>query len=147
MIAHLSHPLVQCHSLCRKQEREGRDAKALSAYHVGLAVKGGAASFRGINGASPRRRGSLPFIPRSPRASLDCCARRDAANAGNPAHRRSTMATLTPRFPDVHVQLNGMDGNVFLIIGRIRQALRNGGASQDQIDDFTKEVTSASSYD
>ena len=121
--------------------------KARPAYHVGLAVKAGAADFRGINGASPRRRGQAPFIPRSRRACLDCCARRDAEDAGNPAQGRSAMATFTPQFPDVHVQLSGHDGNVFAIIGRVRSALRKSGASQEQVDNFTKEVTSAGSYE
>jgi hypothetical protein len=57
------------------------------------------------------------------------------------------MTTFTPQFPDVHVQLSGHDGNVFLIIGRVRKALRQGGASQEQVDAFTTEVTSAGSYD
>lgn len=56
------------------------------------------------------------------------------------------MATFTPHFPNVHVQLTGHDGNVFAIIGRVRDALRNGGASQEQVDDFTTEVMSAGSY-
>jgi hypothetical protein len=64
-----------------------------------------------------------------------------------PPPRRSIMATITPRFPDVHVQLSGKDGNVFAIIGRVRKALRKGGANQEQLDDFTKEVMNAGSYD
>lgn len=57
------------------------------------------------------------------------------------------MATFTPHFPHVHVQLTGKDGNVFAIIGRVREALRKGGASEEQIGNFTKEVTNARSYD
>ena len=55
--------------------------------------------------------------------------------------------STTPRFPDVHVQLSGHDGNVFAIIGRVRRALVNAGAAQEQLDCFQAEVTNAGSYD
>jgi hypothetical protein len=55
--------------------------------------------------------------------------------------------STTPQFPDVHVQLSGQDGNVFAIIGRVRRALMKAGATQQQLDGFVKEVTSAGSYD
>ena len=55
--------------------------------------------------------------------------------------------STTPRFPDVHVQLSGEDGNVFSIIGRVRRALMKAGATQEQLDGFMKEVTSAGSFD
>ena len=57
------------------------------------------------------------------------------------------MTTSTPRFPDIHVQLSGEDGNVFAILGRVRKELRRGGASPEQVDEFTREVTSSGSYD
>lgn len=58
------------------------------------------------------------------------------------------MTTFTtPQFPDVHVQLSGQDGNVFAIIGRVRRALMNAGATQEQLDRFWEEVANASSYD
>ena len=57
-----------------------------------------------------------------------------------------TIST-TPQFPDVHVGLSGQDGNVFAIIGRVRRVLLSAGATQQQLDDFMKEVTSAGSYD
>jgi hypothetical protein len=57
----------------------------------------------------------------------------------------TTSTTL--RFPNVHVQLSGEDGNVFGIIGRVRRALLKAGATQEQLDSFTKEVTSAGSYE
>lgn len=56
------------------------------------------------------------------------------------------MTSFTPKFPDVHVRLSGHDGNVFLIIGRVRKALEQGGVSREQVDEFTQEVTSADSY-
>jgi len=55
--------------------------------------------------------------------------------------------STTPRFPDVHVQLSGQDGNVFAIIGRVRRALMNAGATQEQLDRFWEEVSNAGSYD
>lgn len=57
------------------------------------------------------------------------------------------MATFTPHFPDVHVQLSGEDGNVFAIIGRVRRALIKAGATREQLECFMKEVTAAGSYD
>lgn len=43
---------------------------------------------------------------------------------------------------DTDVQLVGTDGNAFAIIGKVRTALREAGASPDEIDDFTTEATS-----
>ena len=61
------------------------------------------------------------------------------------------MGDLDPRtsdvkFPDVHVQLSGEDGNVFSIITRVRRALRRAGASEAQLEDFGNEMQSGS-YD
>lgn len=58
-----------------------------------------------------------------------------------------TAEAATPRFPDVHVQLTGNDGNVFLIIGRVQRALLTGGATREQATEFVNEVTDADSYD
>ena len=52
-----------------------------------------------------------------------------------------------PKFPEVHVQLSGEDGNVFAVIGRVRQALRKGGATVDDVKAFTDEVGASRSYD
>lgn len=46
------------------------------------------------------------------------------------------------KFPDVHVQLVGLDGNAYSIMGRTVGALRNGGATEDQIKQYTEEATS-----
>lgn len=56
------------------------------------------------------------------------------------------MAGTTPKYPDVHVQMTGEDGNVFSIIGRVSEALRPAGHS-DQVSAFVNEVTDADSYD
>ncbi len=60
-----------------------------AAYHAVLAVNREPTGFRGINGLLPAKRGSPPFIPRSHRLPIDCCARRDGSTAGNPAQVQS----------------------------------------------------------
>lgn len=49
--------------------------------------------------------------------------------------------TTTPRFPDVTVQLTGQDGNAFLIVGRVSAALRNGGATREEVTEFRNEAS------
>jgi hypothetical protein len=51
------------------------------------------------------------------------------------------------KFPHVHVQLSGEDGNVFSIIGQVTQALRKAGCAPSDIDEFLKQVQSSESYD
>jgi hypothetical protein len=58
-----------------------------------------------------------------------------------------TAETTPLKFPEVHVQLTGEDGNVFSIIGRVRQALRCAGATEDDLKAFTDEVMAAGAYD
>jgi hypothetical protein len=55
--------------------------------------------------------------------------------------------STTPRFPDAHVRLSGEDGNVFGIIGRVRRALIQAGATDEDIKCFMHETTGAGSYD
>jgi len=45
------------------------------------------------------------------------------------------------RFPDVHVTLAGEDGNAFSILGRVSKALRQGGATTQEVAEFTSEAT------
>lgn len=47
-----------------------------------------------------------------------------------------------PRYPDITVRLVGEDGNAFAIIGRVKQALRRAGVSQDEIKAFREEAMS-----
>lgn len=56
------------------------------------------------------------------------------------------MPGTTPKYPDVHVQMTGEDGNVFSIIGRVSEALRQAG-HVDQVTEFVNEVTDADSYE
>lgn len=47
-----------------------------------------------------------------------------------------------PKYPDVHVQLTGEDGNAFFIIGRTTGALREAGCDQEEINQFITEAES-----
>lgn len=46
------------------------------------------------------------------------------------------------KFPKIKVKLVGEDGNAFFILGRTLRALRNGGASEEELAAFRKEATS-----
>ena len=45
-----------------------------------------------------------------------------------------------PKF-DVDVQLVGEDGNAFAIMARVTKALRDAGATKEQLDEYYKEST------
>lgn len=45
-----------------------------------------------------------------------------------------------PKF-DIDVQLTGSDGNAFAILGKMQRALRNGGATKADIDQFLATAT------
>lgn len=49
---------------------------------------------------------------------------------------------MTPKFPQVEVQLTGADGNAHNIIGMVRRAMRKAGIATADIDDFTTTATS-----
>ena len=46
------------------------------------------------------------------------------------------------KYPDIHVQLTGRDGNAFGILGTVQGALRDHGVSKDERDAFMAEATS-----
>lgn len=48
----------------------------------------------------------------------------------------------TPKFPDVTVNLDGIDGNAAVLIGATSKALRRGGATPEQISEFREDATS-----
>lgn len=53
------------------------------------------------------------------------------------------MTTIEgPKHPDIVVQLSGIDGNAFSIMGTVSKALRRGGVSKDEIDAYMKESMS-----
>lgn len=47
-----------------------------------------------------------------------------------------------PKYPDIHVQLAGRDGNAFVILGLCQRAARAAGLSQEEIEAFREEATS-----
>jgi hypothetical protein len=75
----------------------------------------------------------------------ELCAISDASDTQILSRR--SAGSKAPKFPNVHVQLSGEDGNVFSIIGRVRQALVGAGASPDDVQAFADEVMEAGSYD
>lgn len=50
------------------------------------------------------------------------------------------------RYPDVTVTLVGDDGNAFAILGKVSKALRNAGATREEVDTYVDEAT-AGDYD
>jgi hypothetical protein len=51
-----------------------------------------------------------------------------------------------PKF-DIEVQLTGVGGNIFVLMGTVTRALRRGGVDQQSINDFVNEITDCDSYD
>jgi hypothetical protein len=51
------------------------------------------------------------------------------------------------RHPEVEVELSGMDGNIYFIIGAVRRALRRADVSREEIEEFSREMTESGSYD
>lgn len=47
-----------------------------------------------------------------------------------------------PKYPDIYVQLVGLDGNAFAILGRVCEALRKAGIPQKEEDAYFDEATS-----
>ncbi len=41
-----------------------------------------------------------------------------------------------PKYPDIHVQLTGNDGNAFAILGAVDEALKDAGIDDDERDEF-----------
>ena len=53
---------------------------------------------------------------------------------------------MTPKYPDVHVNLSDQDGNAFSILGCVQRALKRAGVTQKESKEFTAEATSGN-YD
>lgn len=47
-----------------------------------------------------------------------------------------------PKYNDVSVKLVGKDGNAFVILGRVQQALRRHGVPPEEMQRFMAEATS-----
>lgn len=45
------------------------------------------------------------------------------------------------KFENITVQLVGLDGNAFSILGRVMDAMKKAGLSQSDIDAFLKDAT------
>jgi hypothetical protein len=43
---------------------------------------------------------------------------------------------------DIEVQLVGLDGNAYAIMGRVMRALRDAGATKAQVDEYQEQATS-----
>jgi len=50
--------------------------------------------------------------------------------------------TLEVKYPDVTVQLSGLDGNAFAIMGRVTKALADGGVEKAERTKFQEECMS-----
>jgi hypothetical protein len=46
------------------------------------------------------------------------------------------------RYPHIHVQLTGQDGNAYAILGAVRRALVQAGVPRDEVAAFIREATS-----
>jgi len=56
-------------------------------------------------------------------------------------HDTKEQMSMT-KYPNIEVKLTGSDGNAFAIIGRVKTALADGGASYEQVNKFMDEATS-----
>ena len=46
-----------------------------------------------------------------------------------------------PKYPDITIQLSGVDGNAFAILGAVIRAARQGGLPEAEIQQFRTEAT------
>jgi hypothetical protein len=51
------------------------------------------------------------------------------------------------RHPEIQVRLSGTNGNIYAVIATVRQAMRKAGIPQQEIGEFTSQVTTSGSYD
>jgi hypothetical protein len=56
------------------------------------------------------------------------------------------MTTYVPEYPEVYVQLTGQSGNVFFVIGKVSQAIRQAHG-QEAARKFQKEARACEDYD
>jgi hypothetical protein len=50
--------------------------------------------------------------------------------------------TTEPKYPEIHVQLSGEDGNSMFIVGRARSAARQAGLPSSELDGYSREAMS-----
>ena len=70
---------------------------------------------------------------------------RNFEGIGWPGKKREGKIMATAK-TNITVQLTGTDGNIFCVIGKVREALRRNGRS-DLIKEITDYITSSSSYE
>jgi hypothetical protein len=46
------------------------------------------------------------------------------------------------KYPDIEVEISGIDGNAFSIMGTVQKALRRAGVSKEEQDQYFEEATS-----
>ena len=51
------------------------------------------------------------------------------------------MNVITPKYPHVHVQLSGEDGNAFSILARVEKAMRKAQIPKPEIQLFMSTAT------
>ena len=51
-------------------------------------------------------------------------------------------STDDPKYPGVHLDLVGEDGNAYAILGRARKAARRAGLTEEQFQEYRDEATS-----
>ncbi len=49
---------------------------------------------------------------------------------------------ITPKYPNVHVQLTGKDGNAFMVLGLCQRAAHKAGLEKSEIETFMQEAQS-----
>lgn len=49
---------------------------------------------------------------------------------------------MKTKYPDIKVKLTGTDGNAFAIMGKVTEALRKHGISEEEINIYTDESMS-----
>lgn len=49
---------------------------------------------------------------------------------------------MSPKYPNIRVQLTCHDSNAFMILGLCRRAAKSAGLTQEEIDAFYQEATS-----
>lgn len=49
---------------------------------------------------------------------------------------------MTPKYPNIVVELTGQDGNAFNVMGLVNRALREEGVPKEERDQFMREATS-----
>lgn len=59
---------------------------------------------------------------------------------------REFIGIDAPKYPDIEVRLVGEDGNAVAIMGRVSNAMREAGVSQDEINAYLDESMSGN-YD